>query len=106
MRPPLLKSTGAVLVPVQHHMAHIAAATQEECVGIAIDGVGYGNDGSVWGGEIFAGTPPHLERVGHLESVPMPGGDLATRFPERMLFGILPELAVLETFESARMDRS
>ena len=92
----LAEESGARLTPVQHHMAHIAAATREECIGIAIDGVGYGDDGSIWGGEIFAGTPPHLERVGHVETVPMPGGDLATRFPERMLYGILPEPAVLE----------
>lgn len=84
------EANGAELLAVQHHRAHIAAATREECVGIAIDGVGYGDDGTVWGGEVFAGEVPHLERVAHLEVVPMPGGDLATRFPERMLYGILP----------------
>ncbi|QYZ78936.1 carbamoyltransferase HypF [Methanofollis formosanus] len=86
----LAEETGAELVAVQHHRAHIAATTREECVGIAIDGVGYGNDGTIWGGEIFAGAVPDLERVAHLETVGMPGGDLATRFPERMLYGILP----------------
>ena len=84
------EATGAELIAVQHHRAHIAAATREECVGIAIDGVGYGDDGTVWGGEVFAGEVPRLDRVAHLEVVPMPGGDLATRFPERMLYGILP----------------
>ena len=79
------------LVPVQHHRAHIAAATTEPCIGIAIDGVGYGDDGTVWGGEIFSGQVPDLRRVAHLEPVAMPGGDLATRFPERMLYGILPD---------------
>ncbi len=87
----LAEETGAVLMPVQHHKAHIAAATTEPCIGIAIDGVGYGEDGTVWGGEVFAGTVPDLTRVGHLEPVMMPGGDLATRYPERMLYGILPE---------------
>ncbi|TAJ43474.1 carbamoyltransferase HypF [Methanofollis fontis] len=86
----LAAECGAELVPVQHHRAHIAAATREECVGIAIDGVGYGDDGTVWGGEVFAGASPDLERIAHLECVPMPGGDLATRYPERMLYGILP----------------
>lgn len=84
------EAAGAELLAVQHHRAHIAATTREECVGIAIDGVGYGDDGTVWGGEVFAGEVPHLDRVAHLEVVPMPGGDLATRFPERMLYGILP----------------
>ncbi|MCQ8893590.1 MAG: carbamoyltransferase HypF [Methanolinea sp.] len=87
---------GATLVPVQHHQAHIAATTRETCVGIAIDGVGYGEDGTVWGGEVFVGSPASYERIGHLEVVPMPGGDLATRYPERMLYGILPEPEVTE----------
>ena len=86
---------GLELVPVQHHRAHIAATTTEPCIGIAIDGVGYGDDGSVWGGEIFSGQVPDLRRVAHLEPVAMPGGDLATRFPERMLYGIQPEDPVL-----------
>jgi len=88
------------LVPVQHHRAHIAAATTGPCVGIAIDGVGYGDDGTIWGGEIFAGQVPDLRRVAHLEAVAMPGGDLATRFPERMLYGILPEEEVLALLAS------
>jgi len=86
----LAASTGAALVPVQHHRAHVAAVTTVPCIGITIDGVGYGDDGHVWGGEVFSGQVPDLDRVAHLEEVPMPGGDLATRFPERMLYGILP----------------
>lgn len=96
----LAEQHGATLVPVQHHHAHIAATTQEPCIGIAIDGVGYGEDNTIWGGEIFAGTVPHYERVGHLEVVPMPGGDLATRFPERMLYGMLPCDATVALLES------
>ena len=87
---------GIPALAVQHHRAHIASVTRERCIGIAIDGVGYGDDGTVWGGEVFAGQVPALDRVGHLEPVPMPGGDLATRFPERMLYGILPEDRVLD----------
>lgn len=90
------KELGAEVIAVQHHRAHIAATTQQPCIGIAIDGVGYGDDQTVWGGEIFAGEVLHLDRVGHLEAVPMPGGDLATRFPERMLYGLLPNDAVLD----------
>jgi hydrogenase maturation protein HypF len=92
----LAKESGAELVAVQHHRAHIAATTTGPCIGIAIDGVGYGDDGTVWGGEIFAGQAPDFKRVGHLEVVPMPGGDLATRFPERMLYGILPEDGIID----------
>jgi hydrogenase maturation protein HypF len=88
------------LVPVQHHRAHIAAATTEPCIGIAIDGVGYGDDGTIWGGEVFCGQVPDLQRVAHLEPVAMPGGDLATRFPERMLYGIMPGDEVLSLLAS------
>ena len=92
----LADELGIPAVPVQHHVAHIASVTREPCIGIAIDGVGYGADGTVWGGEIFAGAVPSFDRSGHLEVVPMPGGDLATRFPERMLYGVLPEDRVLD----------
>lgn len=92
----LATALGVPAIPVQHHRAHIASVTREPCIGIAIDGVGYGDDGTVWGGEVFAGAVPTLDRVAHLEPVPMPGGDLATRFPERMLYGVLPEDRVLD----------
>ena len=92
----LAEEGGGKLVPVQHHRAHVAAATPDPCIGITIDGVGYGDDGTIWGGEIFAGQIPDYERIGHLEVVPMPGGDLATTYPERMLYGILPESDVQE----------
>ncbi len=77
------------LVPVQHHRAHIAAATTGPCIGIAIDGVGYGDDGTIWGGEIFCGQVPDLRRVGTSRTGgdagrgpchPLPGAD-ALRHP-------------------------
>lgn len=92
----IAESKGIETVPVQHHRAHIAATTTEPCVGIAIDGVGYGDDGTIWGGEIFAGEITDLKRVGHLETVLMPGGDIATRFPERMLYGIMQSDDILD----------
>ena len=92
----IAESKGLETVAVQHHRAHIAAVTTEPCIGIAIDGVGYGDDGKIWGGEIFAGDITDLKRVGHLETVLMPGGDLATRFPGRMLYGIMQSDEVLE----------
>ena len=96
----LASDHGLDLIPVQHHRAHIAATTTEPCIGIAIDGVGYGDDGTVWGSEIFSGQVPDLRRVAHLEPVAMPGGDLATRFPERMLYGILPDKKILSLLGS------
>ena len=80
----------ADVVPVQHHRAHIASLTVEgvaleDIAGVAMDGVGYGEDGTVWGGEIFLGNA----HPAGLLPVPMPGGDLATRYPLRMAAGIL-----------------
>ncbi|MFO8132935.1 MAG: carbamoyltransferase HypF [Thermoplasmatota archaeon] len=87
---------------VQHHHAHVAKVMAEhgcsEAVGIAVDGIGYGSDGSMWGGEVLHCRHDDSVRVGHLEVQPMVGGDLATRYPLRMLAGILGEADGLETF--------
>ncbi|MBU7014325.1 MAG: carbamoyltransferase HypF [Theionarchaea archaeon] len=79
---------GIPLKKVQHHFAHargLMAEHNQEMVVITADGAGYGLDGNVWGGEILTAS----ERLGHLEYVPMPGGDLATKYPERMLLSYL-----------------
>ncbi|HJK24199.1 MAG TPA: carbamoyltransferase HypF, partial [Methanocorpusculum sp.] len=101
----LAEEWGAVLCPVQHHRAHIASVTTEEVVGIAIDGVGYGDDATIWGGEILTGSPGEgYTRTGHLEQVLMPGGDLATKFPERMLYGILQDAETLSLLSERGWD--
>jgi len=80
-------------VAVQHHHAHLAALMAEhgldELVGIAGDGVGYGSDGTIWGGEVMVANMKSFERVGGLMKQRMPGGDLATQYPARMVAGIL-----------------
>ena len=80
----------------QHHEAHIASvalekkiAPEEEIIGIAIDGTGYGRNGQIWGGEIFSGPIFNLERIGHLEEFVLPGGDLAVKYPLRSLLSLL-----------------
>lgn len=88
------RKSGVRPLKIQHHWAHIASAMvehglDEEVVGIAIDGLGYGLDGTMWGGEVMRADYQGFERVGHLEPQPMPGGDLAVRYPARMLAGIL-----------------
>lgn len=79
----------ANLVQVQHHLAHAASVAVENdlesFVGIICDGFGYGKDGKAWGGEVFKDET----RVGSLEEQKMIGGDSATEFPKKMLFGIL-----------------
>lgn len=81
------------VVQVQHHHAHTAALLAEwdveEILGIACDGFGYGSDGTAWGGEVLYCNREGFRRVGHLESQPMVGGDLATIYPLRMAAGIL-----------------
>ncbi len=84
---------GTELFRIQHHEAHVASLAAErhldEVVGIATDGVGYGSDGSIWGGEIITARGGDFARLGSLETQLMPGGDLATRYPARMLAGML-----------------
>ncbi|MEM3466699.1 MAG: hypothetical protein QW566_09540, partial [Candidatus Jordarchaeales archaeon] len=82
------------LVRVQHHHAHAAALKAEHkldepIVCIACDGVGYGPDGTIWGGEVLLSDYESSERLGHLAPQLMPGGDQATKYPIRMAASIL-----------------
>jgi len=79
---------------VQHHKAHIASVMVEKnikskVVGVAFDGIGYGEDNNMWGGEFFVGVLGELLRVGNFSSVVMPGGNLASEEPERMTYSYL-----------------
>jgi hydrogenase maturation protein HypF len=80
---------GVELVGVQHHHAHLAACLAEHgatepAVGAIFDGVGLGDDGTAWGGEILVGDLRGYERASHLYPVRLPGGDMAAREPYRM----------------------
>lgn len=81
------------LLPVQHHHAHSIALANDynldEMIVIAADGVGYGSDGTSWGGEILYTDIKSFERCASLKPQKMPGGDMATKFPARMLASIL-----------------
>jgi hydrogenase maturation protein HypF len=86
-------------VAVQHHKAHIASvlaeqgAFDERVLGLAFDGTGYGEDGTIWGGEIFAGSlSAGFERVGHLRPAVLPGGDAAASHPVQAAAGFLAGL--------------
>ena len=85
---------GIPLIKVQHHWAHIVSTMAdrgitEEVIGIAIDGIGYGIDRQIWGGEVMICTYSNFERIGHLKYVKIPGGDLAVEYPVRMLISYL-----------------
>lgn len=76
-------------VRVQHHHAHVASVVAEHAlkgrvIGVAMDGVGLGSDGTAWGGEVVVCEGPAFRRVAHLAAVPLPGGDLCARQGWRM----------------------
>jgi hydrogenase maturation protein HypF len=84
---------------VQHHRAHIASvlaereAWEEPVIGVSLDGTGYGDDGAIWGGEIFAGSfAAGFGRVAHLRYASLPGGDAAAKHPVQAAAGFLAQL--------------
>jgi hydrogenase maturation protein HypF len=87
-------ATDLPLMPIQHHHAHLASCLSDNnlsgpAVGVIFDGIGYGADGHIWGGEFLLGDFVDFKRLGHLEYQPMPGGDAATREPWRMAVSYL-----------------
>lgn len=85
-------------VQIQHHYAHAGALLGEyglvntPAVIFTADGLGYGEDGAIWGGEFLKGSLGKLQRIAHWAYVPQPGGDMATHFPARMIISYLNEV--------------
>jgi hydrogenase maturation protein HypF len=84
---------------MQHHRAHIASviaergAWDQRVIGVSFDGTGYGDDQSIWGGEIFAGSVRcGFKRVAHLRKAILPGGDAASSYPVQAAAGYLEQL--------------
>jgi len=102
------------LVGVQHHHAHVAAVLAEHgeegpVLGVALDGTGFGPDGTIWGGEFLVADLRDFRRVGHLAAMPLPGGDGAIAEPWRTAVAYLhaafgPEWANLDIPFMKRMD--
>lgn len=92
----LSKEFEVPLYPVQHHFAHVLGLMaenkvklNERIIGISTDGVGYGEDGNVWGGEILSCSYEGYERLGHLQYQPMIGGDRCAKYPARTTASII-----------------
>jgi hydrogenase maturation protein HypF len=83
-----LRQQGVEKIGIQHHYAHIASVMAEKgiaekVIGVAFDGTGYGEDGTLWGGEFLISDTKGFRRAGHLDYVPLPGGEMAIREPWR-----------------------
>jgi hydrogenase maturation protein HypF len=91
------RGEGLRLVEIQHHHAHIASCMAEQglgvdtrpVLGVALDGLGYGGDGSLWGGEFLLADYRGYRRLAHFLPVPMLGGDRAAREPWRNAYAHL-----------------
>lgn len=88
------KAKNLPVFSVQHHHAHIAACMIEHgltgsVIGIAWDGTGYGDDGTLWGGEFLLCTAKDFKRIAHFNQTPMPGGSQAIKQPWRMTLGYI-----------------
>lgn len=95
----LSNELGIPHIRIQHHFAHVISLMaehkippEEKVIAIAADGFGLGDDGKAWGGEILLADYHSYRRIAHLTYVPMPGGDLATKYPIRMVAGILSKV--------------
>lgn len=91
------EKTGLPIFKVQHHHAHMASCMwenklKERVIGIILDGTGYGEDDTIWGGEIFIGDYREFKRVGHLRPIPLPGGDKAIKEPWRIALSYLSSI--------------
>lgn len=92
----LAEELGSARVAVQHHRAHVASVLAERgawdvaVLAFAFDGTGYGDDGTIWGGEVFTGSlAGGLVRSARLRTAALPGGDAAARFPVQAAAGFL-----------------
>lgn len=101
-------AAGLRLVEVQHHHAHVAAClagsgrplAAPPVLGIVADGLGYGDDGAIWGGEFLLADYRGYRRLATLKPVAMPGGAMASREPWRNLYAQLT--AVMDWSDFAR----
>jgi hydrogenase maturation protein HypF len=98
------ENMGLPVVRVQHHYAHTRACMAEHglsgpLLGVSWDGTGFGLDGTIWGGEFLHVADDGFQRVAHLRTFRLPGGERAVREPRRTAVGLLYELLGEEVFD-------
>ena len=82
---------------VNHHFAHVLAGMAEhgwldrEVLGVAWDGTGFGDDGTVWGGEFLVTTRRHFKRLAHLRPFVLPGGEASIRDLQRLALSVVAD---------------
>jgi len=94
---PKVSTLDRPVTKVQHHHAHVAASMLEhglerkKALGFAFDGTGYGNDATVWGGEVLVCDETSAKRVAHLRTFRLPGGEVAVKQPWRVTMALLKQ---------------
>ena len=104
-RHPLYFSVSQINEPkikVAHHKAHVASVIAEhhllgDVLGVAFDGTGFGDDGTVWGGEFFLFTEKDIKRVGSLKPVLLTGGDQGAKNALSSMYGYLADARYLKS---------
>lgn len=88
------RNLGLKTIEIQHHHAHLASCMaehglDEKVIGIALDGTGFGKDGTIWGGEFMVADLTDFDRKYYFDPVPLPGGDKVSDEPWRTAVGYL-----------------
>ncbi|WP_297478969.1 carbamoyltransferase HypF [uncultured Photobacterium sp.] len=96
------------LLQVQHHHAHVLAVMAEfnltkPVIGFTFDGTGYGDDDTVWGGEVLLASCQDYQRIGYLRPFRLIGGEKAIKEPARLLFAILLECYCLDDIKAMQL---
>lgn len=82
------------LIQIQHHYAHVLSVMAEyklnkDVLAFIFDGTGYGDDGNIWGGEVFIASKKEYKRVNHFKYFRLLGGEKAVLEPKRVALSLL-----------------